>query len=134
MFKFEGRTAVISGGAEGIGFAIAKALGEQKMNIVLADIDEQSLLKSVEELESLGIPVLGALLDVADEMQWHSVAKQAKDKFGKVHMVVNNAGCWWRLRAIRKARNRRVAMGVRGKFDGSFLWGKNYNAANQGAW
>ncbi len=58
MFKFEGRTAVISGGAEGIGFAIAKALGEQKMNIVLADIDEQCLLKSVEELESLGIPVL----------------------------------------------------------------------------
>ena len=92
MFKFEGRTAVISGGAEGIGLSIAKALGEQKMNIVLADIDEQSLLKSVAELESLGIPVLGALLDVADEKQWKSVAKQAKDKFGKVHMVVNNAG------------------------------------------
>jgi NAD(P)-dependent dehydrogenase (short-subunit alcohol dehydrogenase family) len=92
MFKFEGRTAVISGGAEGIGLSIAKALGEKKMNIVLADIDEQNLLKSVAELESLGISVLGALLDVADEMQWKSVAKQAKDKFGKVHMVVNNAG------------------------------------------
>ena len=41
MFKFEGRTAVISGGAEGIGLSIAKALGEQKMNIVLADIDKK---------------------------------------------------------------------------------------------
>ena len=92
MFKFEGRTAVISGGAEGIGLSIAKALGEQKMNIVLADIDEKNLLKSTAELESLGIPVLSALLDVADEMQWKSVAKQAIDKFGKVHMVVNNAG------------------------------------------
>ena len=39
MFKFEGRTAVISGGAEGIGLSIANALGEQKMNIVLGDID-----------------------------------------------------------------------------------------------
>ena len=92
MFKFEGRTAVISGGAEGIGLSIAKALGEQKMNIVLADIDEKNLLKSSTELESLGIPVLGALLDVADEMQWKSVADKAIEKFGKVHMVVNNAG------------------------------------------
>ncbi|MDB9898694.1 SDR family NAD(P)-dependent oxidoreductase [Gammaproteobacteria bacterium] len=92
MFKFEGRTAVISGGAEGIGLSIAKALGEQKMNIVLADIDEKNLLKSTAELESLGIPVLSALLDVADEMQWKSVAEKAVERFGKVHMVVNNAG------------------------------------------
>jgi len=92
MFKFEGRTAVISGGAEGIGLSIAKALGEQKMNIVLADIDEKNLLKSSAELESLGIPVLGTLLDVADEMQWKSVADKAIEKFGKVHIVVNNAG------------------------------------------
>ena len=69
MFKFEGRTAVISGGAEGIGLSIAKALGEQKMNIVLTDIDKTNLLKSSSELESLGIPVMSALLDVADEMQ-----------------------------------------------------------------
>ena len=92
MFKFEGRTAVISGGAEGIGLSIAKALGEQKMNIVLADIDEKNLLKSAAELESLGIPVLAALLDVADEMQWKSVAEKVVERFGKVHMVVNNAG------------------------------------------
>jgi len=92
MFKFEGRTAVISGGAEGIGLSIAKALGEQKMNIVLADIDEKNLLKSTTELESLGIPVLGALLDVADEKQWKSVAEKSVERFGKVHMVVNNAG------------------------------------------
>jgi NAD(P)-dependent dehydrogenase (short-subunit alcohol dehydrogenase family) len=92
MFKFEGRTAVISGGAEGIGLSIAKALGEQKMNIVLTDIDEKILIKSAAELESLGIPVLATLLDVADEMQWKSVAEKAVKRFGKVHMVVNNAG------------------------------------------
>ena len=92
MFKFEGRTAVISGGAEGIGLSIAKALGEQKMNIVLADIDEKNLLKSAAELESLGIPVLATLLEVANEMQWKSVAEKAVERFGKVHMVVNNAG------------------------------------------
>ena len=92
MFKFKGRTAVISGGGEGIGLSIAKALGEQKMNIVLTDIDKTNLLKATSELESLGIPVMSALLDVADEMQWKSVAEKAVERFGKVHMVVNNAG------------------------------------------
>jgi len=48
MFKFEGRTAVISGGAEGIGLSIAKVLGEQKMNIVLTDIDKTNLLKLLQ--------------------------------------------------------------------------------------
>ena len=43
MSKFAGKTAVISGGAEGIGFSIAQALGDQKMNIVIADIDEEKL-------------------------------------------------------------------------------------------
>ena len=92
MFKFEGRTALITGGAEGIGLSIAKALGEQKMNIVLTDVDEKNLLQSAAELESLGMPVLAASLDTADEMQWQSVTKQAVDRFGKVHMVVSNAG------------------------------------------
>ena len=92
MFKFNGRTALITGGAGGIGFSVAKALGEQKMNIVLTDIDQKNLLQSAAELEALGIPMLAAPLDTADEMQWQAVAQQAKDKFGKVHMVVNNAG------------------------------------------
>ena len=46
MSKFTGKTAVISGGAEGIGLSIAKALGEQKMNIVLTDINEENLLEN----------------------------------------------------------------------------------------
>ena len=88
----KGKTAVISGGAEGIGLSIAKALGEQQMNVVLADIDDKNLQKARAELESLGVPVLSVSLDVADELQWQSVAQQAVVRFGKIHMVVNNAG------------------------------------------
>ena len=62
------------------------------MNIVLADIDEKNLLKSTAELESLGIPVLAALLDEAAELQWKAVSEKAVDRFGTVHKVVNNAG------------------------------------------
>lgn len=92
MSQFAGKTAVISGGAEGIGLSIAKALGEQKMNIVLADIDQENLQKARLELQSKGISVLAVALDVADEVQWQSVAEQAVARFGKIHMVVNNAG------------------------------------------
>lgn len=91
--QFKGKTAIISGGAEGIGLSIAKALGgEQQMNVVLADIDDKNLQKARAELESLGVPVLAVSLDVADELQWQSVAQQTVARFGKVHMVVNNAG------------------------------------------
>ena len=92
MNQFKGKTAVISGGGEGIGLSIARALGEQKMNIVLADIDAGNLEKASEELERAGIPVLAVTLDVAEEAQWQEVAKQALERFDNIHMLVNNAG------------------------------------------
>ena len=92
MSKFKGKTAIISGGAEGIGLSVAKALGEQGMNIVLTDIDQKNLEIASKGLEESGVPVLAERLDVADEKQWQHVAKKASERFGKVHMVVNNAG------------------------------------------
>ena len=92
MSKFIGKTAVISGGAEGIGLSIAKALGEQKMNIVLTDINEKNLQKACLELETIGVPVLPVVHDVAKEDQWQKVAESAVARFEKIHMIVNNAG------------------------------------------
>nr|ABL97174.1 short-chain dehydrogenase/reductase [uncultured marine bacterium EB0_49D07] len=92
MSQFAGKTAVISGGAEGIGLSIAQALGDQKMNIVIADIDQENLQKAGSELVAAGISVLTVALNVADEAQWQEVANQALARFGKIHMVVNNAG------------------------------------------
>jgi len=92
MSQFSGKTAVISGGAQGIGLSVAKALGEQNMNIVLADIDQENLQKAASELQAAGVSVLTVVLDVADEAQWQAVGQQTVERFGKVHMVVNNAG------------------------------------------
>ena len=92
MSQFSGKTAVISGGAQGIGLSIAKALGEQNMNIVLADIDQENLQKAASALQAAGVSVLTVVLDVADEAQWQAVGQQTVERFGKVHMVVNNAG------------------------------------------
>ena len=59
--QFQGKTAIISGGAEGIGLSIAKALGEQQMNVVLADIDDTNLQKRAAELAVTGLSGAGGV-------------------------------------------------------------------------
>ena len=92
MSNYKDKTAVISGGAEGIGFAIAQAMGQQGMNIVLGDIDQTQLAKAETTLLGQGVSVLTVKMDVTDPEQWRSMAEQATERFGKVHMLVNNAG------------------------------------------
>lgn len=92
MVDFKGKTAVISGGAEGIGFSIARAMGAQGMNIVLGDIDATQLEKAVATLTAQGVPALGVVMDVTRPEQWQQLAQQATDRFGNIHMLVNNAG------------------------------------------
>ena len=89
---FSNKTAIISGAAGGIGLALAKEFGQRGMHIVMADIDMKTLQASADKLTSEGISVIACSLDVTDFAQWQSVVKAAKDSFGGVHMVVNNAG------------------------------------------
>lgn len=92
MEELNGKTVIISGGAEGIGLGIAQEMGRQGMNVVIADINEEQLQHAKQHLEESGIPVLALTLDVTDSTQWATVAEQAIERFGKVHMLVNNAG------------------------------------------
>jgi NAD(P)-dependent dehydrogenase (short-subunit alcohol dehydrogenase family) len=92
MSDYHNKTALISGGAEGIGFSIAMAMGQQGMNIVIGDIDEQQLKKAEQQLSDAGVPVLAMQMDVTDRQQWQNLADAAIERFGKVHMLVNNAG------------------------------------------
>ena len=90
--RFNNKTAVISGGGEGIGFHIAQALGQQGMNIVLGDIDQEQVQRAEALLQEEGINALGVPMDVTDPAQWQNLADQAIERFGKIHMLVNNAG------------------------------------------
>ena len=92
MNQFSGKTVVISGGAEGIGFGIASAMGKQGMNVVLGDIDANQLDIARTKLESESINVLTVQMDVTSISQWQNLADKAIERFGKVHMLVNNAG------------------------------------------
>ncbi|MEM0955677.1 MAG: SDR family NAD(P)-dependent oxidoreductase [Pseudomonadota bacterium] len=92
MEEFDGKTVLVSGGAEGIGLSVARAMGARGMNVVLADIDAAQLEMARQDLTSAGIPVLALTLDVAKLEQWQQVAEQAVSHFGQLHMLVNNAG------------------------------------------
>lgn len=92
MQELAGKTAVITGGAEGIGFGIAQALGKHGMNIVLADIDTKQLQRAEDILKQQAVAVLTVTMDVSDINQWQQTAEQTIDRFGRIHMLVNNAG------------------------------------------
>ena len=92
MDNFEGKTAVITGAASGIGRALADRFAAARMNVVLADIEEQALDRAVRELEERQVPVVGVLANtmLEDSVAW--LAERAIAEFGKVHLLCNNAG------------------------------------------
>jgi NAD(P)-dependent dehydrogenase (short-subunit alcohol dehydrogenase family) len=103
--KFKNKTAVISGGAEGIGLAIARALGKQGMNIVLADIDPDTLATAERLLQEEKIPVEAVEMDVALPADWKRLSERTLKRFGKVHMLVNNAGVSGAMGPIEMTRH-----------------------------
>jgi NAD(P)-dependent dehydrogenase (short-subunit alcohol dehydrogenase family) len=92
MQEFAGRTAVVTGGASGIGLAIATRLAREGTNIVLADIEQGALDTAVKAIEGLGVACLGVRTDVTEQESVDALAAAATERFGNVHIVVNNAG------------------------------------------
>jgi len=91
MQNLSGKTAFVTGGASGIGLGIAKALSKAGMKVVIADIRQDHLDQAVAELDG-GEDVLALRLDVTDRDAYAAVADQAEARFGKIHLLVNNAG------------------------------------------
>ena len=87
-----GRVAVITGGASGIGRGIARAFAGAGMHLVLADLDEPMLAATVDELSADGAAVVGERCDVADLASVEALATAALERFGAVHVLCNNAG------------------------------------------
>jgi len=92
MQAFEGKTAVITGGASGIGLAMGELFASQGMNIALADIEEAALHTAVADLKARGASCIGTVTDVADPAQVQALADAAQSTFGGVHIACNNAG------------------------------------------
>lgn len=91
MTRLQGRTAIVTGAARGLGAGIAQALAEEGAAVVLADVLPQ-VNDTAAALASAGHRTLAVHLDVTSEENWHLAVTTAAQSFGEVSILVNNAG------------------------------------------
>ncbi len=92
MKEFEGRVAVVTGAASGIGLALADRAGREGMTVVMCDIEENALEAAAAKLRARGYKAQPHRLDVTDSAQLESLAAQVFETHGAVHLLCNNAG------------------------------------------
>lgn len=92
MTNLLGKTAVLTGAANGIGLAAVERFLKAGMKVVIADIDANSIDIQVSRLKAEGYPVEGKVTDVTNESSVRELAEFAMNKFGNIHILCNNAG------------------------------------------
>ena len=124
MNKFEGKTAVITGAASGIGKAMAERFAQEKMQVVLADIEEEALEKTIENLRQYQHRVIGVKTDVLVEESIKELFAKATAEYGNIHILCNNAGIG--------ANSGNKAIWEIEKQDWDWVMGVNYQGVLQG--
>ncbi|MDJ0344841.1 SDR family NAD(P)-dependent oxidoreductase [Streptomyces sp. H10-C2] len=92
MDLLAGQTAVVTGAASGIGYAMAERFAAEGLRVVLADVEEGALGKAVARLRDDGAEAVGQLTDVSERSSVEELADAAYQAFGAVHVLCNNAG------------------------------------------
>ena len=90
----KGKTAIVTGGARGIGRAIALTLGDEGTNVVIGDLDEERGARVADEIASKGAGSLMVRTDVTKLEDAKRLAQATLDKFGDIDLLVNDAGVW----------------------------------------
>src|SRR2546423_8975924 len=88
---FEGRTAIVSGIGPGVGRSVALALAREGANVVMGARTEDRLREVAAEVEGVGGKTLWRVTDIRDEEQCLALAEAARETFGGIHALVNNA-------------------------------------------
>ena len=103
--RFQDKVVIITGGAGGIGLATAKRFGTEGARVVLADISQENLDKAVPEVQQAGAPeVMSSVCNVAKEGDVVATVKATLAKFGRLDVIVNNAGLM-RFKALEELTN-----------------------------
>jgi NAD(P)-dependent dehydrogenase (short-subunit alcohol dehydrogenase family) len=92
MHALEGRTAVITGAASGIGLELARAAAVRGMKVVLADVQPEAVERAARELVDRGVDILAFQLDVSRPGEVEALAAAVRARFGAPHLLFNNAG------------------------------------------
>lgn len=92
MRELAGKTAFVTGAASGIGLGIATALSQAGVKVMLCDIEEEALKKAVAELKRTNADIDGVRADVSLKAELKAAADATIARYGKVHILVNNAG------------------------------------------
>src|ERR1700730_377623 len=92
MTDFSGKTAFVTGAANGIGLGICRALARNGVNIVLADIEQAQLEIARRELSTFNVRTRAIEVDVSDMGAFERAADEAEAEFGNIHLLFNNAG------------------------------------------
>ena len=92
MKELKGKVAVVTGGAGGLGRAMAMHFAREGMHVALADIDQASLDVTAAELRALGVQAIGIRTDVSKAAEVDALAARVVAELGGVHVVCNNAG------------------------------------------
>ncbi|MGN6210989.1 SDR family NAD(P)-dependent oxidoreductase [Parafilimonas sp.] len=86
------KVLIVSGGASGLGLAAAEKFAKNSYNVVLIDIDEAKGKKAEEKIRSLGVDAIFCKCDISNKEEVQQAAQQAKERFGRVDVLINNAG------------------------------------------
>lgn len=89
MFRFDGKTGIVTGGARGIGRAIAERLSRDGARIMVADIDETTAQTTASDL---GDQVIAQQMDVTSDSSWNAAVERALRVWDKIDILINNAG------------------------------------------
>jgi NAD(P)-dependent dehydrogenase (short-subunit alcohol dehydrogenase family) len=92
MKAFQGKVAVVTGAASGIGRALAERCAKEEMKVVLADIEEPALMQASRDLAAQGAQVLAVPTDVSQAGEVETLARKAFETYSAVHLLFNNAG------------------------------------------
>lgn len=92
MREFASKTAVVTGAASGMGYAFAERFAAEGMNVVLADIETEALKAAVTRLEQQERNVIGVEVNTMRRETLENLRDQAIDRYGKIHVLCNNAG------------------------------------------
>ena len=95
LFDLTGKTAIVTGGSRGIGKEMAEALAEAGASLMLCARREEWLNETVEEFRGKGFVAEGKVCDVANAEDVQAVVDETVKKFGKVNILINNAGISW---------------------------------------